>query len=244
MLAIFDIDGTLTRTNAVDDACYARAVAEALGLRTGDVDWTDAPHVTDAGIATWLWERHRGARPYPAEIATLRRRFCELLAEAHAATPAGFAPVPGACGLLPFLRANGWHVAMATGGWRASAEFKLQVAGIEWSDVVLATADDASTREAIVTIAHAGAERAHATTFRRVVSVGDARWDVRTAAARRLPFVGIGAGEAADRLRAAGADVVLADFTRPLDVLDALARARVPAHTGQATNGEDTCRPG
>lgn len=27
-LAVFDIDGTLTDTNAVDDACYLRAVAD------------------------------------------------------------------------------------------------------------------------------------------------------------------------------------------------------------------------
>ena len=30
-LAIFDIDGTLTATNAVDDACYFRAAAEVYG---------------------------------------------------------------------------------------------------------------------------------------------------------------------------------------------------------------------
>jgi hypothetical protein len=31
-LAIFDIDGTLTDTNAVDDECYLRAVSDVLDL--------------------------------------------------------------------------------------------------------------------------------------------------------------------------------------------------------------------
>ena len=37
-LAIFDIDGTLTATNAVDDECYARAVAEMLDVAPEDID--------------------------------------------------------------------------------------------------------------------------------------------------------------------------------------------------------------
>jgi hypothetical protein len=52
-LAIFDIDGTLTATNAVDDECYARAVAEMLGVAPEAIDWSGTPHVTDSGIARY-----------------------------------------------------------------------------------------------------------------------------------------------------------------------------------------------
>jgi len=38
-LVIFDIDGTLTDTNAVDDECYCRAVADVLGLNSSEIDF-------------------------------------------------------------------------------------------------------------------------------------------------------------------------------------------------------------
>jgi hypothetical protein len=65
LCVIFDIDGTLCDTNAVDDECYRRAAAAVLDLPTSQIDWTDAPHITDSGIARWLWERLRGRAPTP-----------------------------------------------------------------------------------------------------------------------------------------------------------------------------------
>jgi hypothetical protein len=53
-LAIFDIDGTLTDTNGVDDDCYRAAVAGALRIDPGSYDWTKAAHITDAGIFQWV----------------------------------------------------------------------------------------------------------------------------------------------------------------------------------------------
>ncbi|MBI3191378.1 MAG: hypothetical protein HYZ36_01850 [Pedosphaera parvula] len=48
-LVIFDIDGTLTETNAVDADCYVRALAEVFGFADVDTDWSTYPHVTDSG---------------------------------------------------------------------------------------------------------------------------------------------------------------------------------------------------
>ena len=59
-LAIFDIDGTLTNTNAVDDECFLRAIADVFELAVERLDWSDAPHVTDSAITQWLSEQHRG----------------------------------------------------------------------------------------------------------------------------------------------------------------------------------------
>jgi phosphoglycolate phosphatase-like HAD superfamily hydrolase len=72
-----------------------------------------------------------------------------------------------------------------------------------------------------------GRNREAGVRFDVVVSVGDAPWDVRTAYNLGLRFVGVGSGEKGERLRAAGALVVL-DHLDYGPLLRALRRARVP----------------
>jgi phosphoglycolate phosphatase-like HAD superfamily hydrolase len=233
-IALFDIDGTLTATNAVDEACYFRAAAEVYGPAAARADWSAAPHVTDSAIAHWLAAAHRGRPPHADELDAHRTRFLAHLEAELARAPARFAPVPGAPGLLGALRAAGWHVALATGGWGASARLKLAAAGL--ADALadggaddaapLASADDGFSREDVVrtAAARAGAPLA---AWERVVSVGDGVWDVRTAAALGLPFVGVGVGPRAAALRAAGAAVVLPDLRDRAAVEVALGTAPV-----------------
>ena len=49
-LAVFDIDGTLVQSLAVDEACFVRAFAEVLGIEDIDTDWAHYDHVTDDGM--------------------------------------------------------------------------------------------------------------------------------------------------------------------------------------------------
>jgi beta-phosphoglucomutase-like phosphatase (HAD superfamily) len=85
-LAIFDIDGTLTATNEVDDECFLRAVSETLGVDCGAVDWSDMPHVTDSAIARSLWTRDRGREPTKRDIQALQRRFHDAARRAREST--------------------------------------------------------------------------------------------------------------------------------------------------------------
>ena len=227
-LAIFDIDGTLTATNSVDDECYLRAVSGSLDLDTADVDWSDAPHITDIGITRWLWNRARGCVPEDREIADLQQRFVGLLHAQLVSAPERFAPIDGATTLFQRLRSQGWDIALATGAWGASAAMKLRAAGLVTHDIPLACADDAESREDIVRLARDKAERESGVRFHRVVSVGDAPWDVRTARSLGLPFVGIGAGARADRLRAAGATTILPHYAHWPTVENAFHSAAVP----------------
>jgi phosphoglycolate phosphatase-like HAD superfamily hydrolase len=224
-LAIFDIDGTLTATNAVDDECFLCAVAEVFGLPVATLDWSAAPHVTDSALARWLSQQHRGRAPDDRELARLRDRFLELLSDELARRPDRFAPVAGAPELLPSLRAEGWQVALATGAWRLSAQLKLAAAGLDCRDVPLACADDGLTREEIVqqACARAGFSMSAAT---KIVSVGDGVWDVRTARSLGLRFVGV--GPSAEALYQAGASTVLPDLADVSAVRAALDAASVP----------------
>jgi|SRR5688572_2614030 len=226
-LAVFDIDGTLTDTNAVDDECFTRAVADVLGLDPVALDWSMAPHVTDSGLLRWLAERHRGDPPTPVEADAVQRRFLELLRAELAATPARFRPVPGAATVLRAVQAAGWEVAIATGGWEASARLKLMAIGLDPSAWALASASDAETRAEILRLA---VQRAMGggTEPARVVSIGDGVWDVRAAAALGWPFVGVASEVRADRLRIAGASTILPDLADVPALCAALDTAAVP----------------
>ena len=226
-LVVFDIDGTLTDTNDVDDDCFRRAVADIFALTYASVDWSDAPHITDSSLARWLCQAHCHRDASDAELARLSAHFVDLLRQEHARVPARFAAIPGAQGLFAELRAAGWWVALATGGWFLSAVLKLGVAGLHEPEMVLASASDALTRPEIFNLACQRAAENYRQPFTRVVFVGDAPWDVRTAAELGHGFVGVGRREVS--LRQAGASIVLSDFRDREAVLRALETADVPA---------------
>jgi hypothetical protein len=92
----------------------------------------------------------------------------------------------------------------------------------------MACADDAESREDIVRLAWRKAEAQAGLIFDRVVSVGDAAWDVHTARSLGLPFVGVATGVLADRLRASGATTIVPDFSDAAAVLAALGSAASP----------------
>ena len=227
-LAVFDVDGTLTATNAVDDECFLRAISEVIGVSIAGVDYAAALHATDSYLSRWLCEQHRGRAPSDDEVALMTRRFVEALAIEHSRSPQRFAPIAGAPGLFDALRGAGWSVAIATGGWEPSARLKLALAGLEEPDAIIACASDATTRAEIVGLAIDRAVARRGSPFERTVSVGDRPWDVRTAAALGLPFVGIGVAQKAEALRDAGATTIIADFRDRAAVTEALETARVP----------------
>jgi phosphoglycolate phosphatase-like HAD superfamily hydrolase len=217
----------LTATNAVDDECYARAIGETLDVAPEAIDWSDTPHVTDGAIARYLWARHRARAAQAHELVEIQQRFLTILRAELTRAPERFLAIAGAGALFPHLRRAGWHVALATGGWLASATVKLRAAGLA-TDIPMACADDADSREEIVRLAWQRAETQAGVAFRRVVSVGDGPWDVRTARSLGLPFVGIATGVLADRLRTEGARTIVPDLSDAAAVLAALTTAASP----------------
>ena len=94
-LAIFDVDGTLTDTNKVDDDCYRTTIAEALGVTGDAVDWSGAAHVTDSEIFRWLCAAHRRSEPSADEMARARSQFVERLTAQLEQAPARFGSIAG-----------------------------------------------------------------------------------------------------------------------------------------------------
>ena len=206
-IAVFDIDGTLTDTNMVDHECYVVAVREVLGGEVGD-DWGGVDDVTDANILRAVWESQR-AEPLPASVEQeVISLFVDLLDVEARRYPDRFRPIPGARDVFARLAELGFASAIATGGWRQAAELKLWRASVPFEAVPLASASDRIRRVDIIrhVLGSMSGDGSPA------VYIGDRPWDVGAARALGMGFIGVGRGIDADKLREAGADIVIEDL--------------------------------
>jgi phosphoglycolate phosphatase-like HAD superfamily hydrolase len=214
-LVMFDVDGTLARTFQVDAKHYGAALARLVPVQNFSMDWSVYPHVTDSSILHHHFMTSHGRAPQSAEVASFQEFFTRSLADAFASAPDHFQAVPGAGKLLQHLReSTEYAVAIASGGWRQSALFKLRAAGLPIEGLPAAFADDGHAREDIMrTACRRAAEHYGCANFDAIVYVGDGLHDVRASQNLSYGFIGVAGTERAERLRAAGARHIVADFT-------------------------------
>jgi phosphoglycolate phosphatase-like HAD superfamily hydrolase len=175
---VFDVDGTLLQSVAVDAELYARAFAETFGVPLPSTNWSDYANATDRGIA----EEAVTLLSLPtAGIGELRRRFVELIG-----TVERIEQTAGAARLLDELRARKFLVAIATGGWSAAARRKLDTARLDVAALPLVGSDDHARREDIVAVALAqlGGDGG-------AVYIGDGPWDLAASRALGIGFIGV-----------------------------------------------------
>lgn len=211
-LVMFDIDGTLTETMAVDEVCYLDTLQEVYGTREIDTDWSAYPHTTDTGVFGVTFRRLHGRDPTDADTRAFQKPFFSRLAALSRTAP--FAQIGGAGAMLDHLAArDDVAVSLATGAWSGSARIKMGSAGLDFARFPSATADDGLERETIMTVSLRRAlEQARRERFDSFVYVGDAVWDARACARLGVPLIGIATGARAERLRAEGAAAVLPDY--------------------------------
>lgn len=229
-LVIFDIDGTLTQTSAIDEVCFRAAYSELLELHDISSALETCPHVSDTGITRHIYQTSLARAPHDHEEAAICARVVALLAEHHRRDPAHFAEVSGAVAMLEQLaEKRDWVVAVATGCWRASAEMKLRAAQILLLQKPAGFAEDGPARETIVSAAiERATQHYNRTSFDKIVSVGDGVWDVKTAANLGLSFVGIAEGARAETLRQNGARHIVPDFSDGASFFTYLDEALIP----------------
>lgn len=225
-LVVFDVDGTLTDTNAVGGEGFWRATREVLSLPSGHSQWLQqVEHYTDLGMASQHCKAAFGRDITAAETDLLKRRLVEVLEAAVLTNPESIRAMPGAAAVLAALRTRpDCAAAIATGCFRASAEFELRSAGLFDASIPIAGCDGLLSREEIMTSAARQAAAKHEREFSTITYVGDGVWDVRAAQNLGWGFIGIGSGEAAERLRRAGAATVLGSFQPATAFLDALSK--------------------
>lgn len=234
-LAIFDIDGTLTNTNGVDNECFVKALAETHAITEINTDWATYPHTTDSGIIRHIFHEKFGRDPEDPEVDKFKTCFVGMLTEQYHSNSSSFSEIAGAAVALSRLRRESdWAVAIATGSWRESALLKLRAAKIDIDRIPAAFAEDGLSREEILQSAVAQSlDQYRVSSFARIVSIGDGLWDVRTACRLRFAFLGVGCGEPAAILNRAGAKHVIEDFVAYGRFVSLLNEAEMPkAFTG------------
>jgi HAD superfamily hydrolase (TIGR01509 family) len=206
---LFDLDGTLV------DSVYQHVLAWRQALERG-------------GISLAVWQIHRRigmsggllvnallretGRPVSREQTERLRQFH---AEEYARLVGQVRPLPGARELLDHLTRTGVPWAIATSGWRDSAQPALDLLGVP-ADVPIVTRDQVRHAKPDPDLFLAAA-RGLAVPVEDSVVVGDSVWDLL--AARRARALGVGllsGGYGEDELTRAGAYRVYQD---PADLL-------------------------
>jgi beta-phosphoglucomutase-like phosphatase (HAD superfamily) len=190
-LITFDIDGTLVDSSGLDAMLYAQAIRDELGIQI-DESWQSYRHVTDSGVLAEVLARHRPEQESLVLAERARERFISLVRQ-HVADRAKINAIPGAKALIRRLRAiPDVVVAIATGGWRESAEFKLDAVDIDYDGLPFASSSDAKSRLDIMRLAE---QRASSDgVFDRKTYFGDAPWDQKASAELGYRFVAVGSG--------------------------------------------------
>lgn len=227
-LVVFDVDGTLTDSSEVDGKCLWQATREVLRLPNDHSPWIDdLRHVTDLCIVSQHCEKRFGRPITSPEVDLIRNRLVRLLQDAPPVRDSGICQIAGASEALSIVgAARGFAIAIATGCFLVSAEFKLRSAGLFDASVPLAGSDNTLSREEIMLNAARMAAQKHDVEFSGFTYVGDGVWDVKAARNLGWNFIGIGSGERAEALRQAGAARIIPHFepaTEFLELLNAYA---------------------
>ena len=184
---IFDIDGTLVESFGFDDACYISAIREVLGEVYIHSDWSKYKNVTDTGSLRQIMEENKIQEK--GQIEEVRTKFGELVRQ-YLQNGGKCLQKRGAIHLInKLLAAEDYEVGFATGGWRHTAEMKLQHVGFDLRNIVLTSSDDGDERVTIMK--KCLSQLGHC--FQRVVYIGDAEWDMQATQELGWHFIGVGA---------------------------------------------------
>ena len=214
---LFDIDGTLLYARGIGRAAFGTAFESAYGVPYPDLAKLTFVGATDSNVV-----RAMAAECGVASTPAREEHFFLLLTQAIDAGLARTRPLvyPGVPALLQRLCKEGYPLGLITGNIRATAWAKLRHAGLDAAFSFGAYGDDDPDRTEIARLALRRVPRGG----RARALIGDTPLDIRAAHANGLRAVAVATGwVTADELAAAGADLVLADFSDTESVLARLA---------------------
>jgi phosphoglycolate phosphatase len=206
----------------------SRAFAAACGVENL-MDGVSLAGRTDTVVLAEVLARF-GIGAAPALVAHFQSAYFGALEEELTRRPDGARLLPGVAHLLDrLIERPATTVALLTGNYSTGARLKLEHFGI-WSYFPFgAFGEDASDRDGLVPVAvgRGLARGMPAVEPRDVIVVGDTELDVACGRANGATTVAVATGGSpADALSAAGADLVLDDFSDPEPFLDFLDRGR------------------
>jgi len=181
---IFDIDGTLVESVAIDDRLYGDAVRAILGNVALRERWASYTHISDAGILREICIDND--LRFDAVHESVRTRFGEMFRAELDKRPCR--ALNGALECFQSLsNRSDVDVGIATGGWGHTARMKIESAGFDKRDVPFASSDDHHVRTSIMSHCRQQMPASGVTVY-----VGDGEWDMKAAAELSWLFVGVG----------------------------------------------------
>jgi phosphoglycolate phosphatase len=233
MLILFDIDGTLLRTEGAGIAAMLDAGRELYGPKL-EADGIPIAGRLDPLIMADMLTRI-GLDLTPARMAAFRARYASRLAQRLVPPYFGVRAMPGVAEIVSQLRTMPEvTLGLLTGNFAETAELKLRACGLDPSHFIInAWGDDSPsappTRDDLPGIAM---QRYHAAQGRsiageRVVIIGDTPHDVRCAKAHGCRSLGVATGKSSvPDLTAAGAEWAVEDLGETRRVLEWLVEPR------------------
>ncbi|MES9945677.1 MAG: HAD hydrolase-like protein, partial [Candidatus Thiodiazotropha sp.] len=183
---MFDIDGTLIESYDFDSKCFTEAVKEITGLDI-DTDWGRYKDVTDTGILNEFFKENCLEN---TNIITENIKRSFLAKVVMRIGEKSINEIAGASVFIEKLKAlDDVVISFATGGWYESAILKLQSAGIDISEVPIASSNDHHSRIEIMKIAEKRATNASSLSF---TYFGDGSWDLKACKELGVNFVLVG----------------------------------------------------
>jgi len=168
---VFDIDGTLIQSFEFDEKLYIESVEQVTQL-SFDADWSLFPNITDSGILKTFWENRINSKLPDAVHQRVKSLFVSKIR--NYVYEKKVEPVAGAIDFFESLKqCPNTRIAFATGGWRETAELKLNLAGFNTSDIPLASSNDSHVRSKIMQLATSNFN------VKTPVYFGDGEWDKR-----------------------------------------------------------------
>lgn len=217
-LIIFDIDGTLTDTKQVDDACFMQAFENIFGINIQNQKWENLKNITDWGITEEIILQRENRIPSKNEYRKIKNNFIDLISEKRKIAPELFQEIKGASSFFNQLKKrNDIALGIATGGWEETALIKLNAIGISINDYPFSNSNYFKTREEITLNCIRQAEKKYQHRFEDIIYFGDGKWDYLTCKKLGIQFIGIdnvGNG----KLKSWGSKIVFQDFTQPENI--------------------------
>jgi len=226
-LVIFDVDATLVYSDKLDSKAFAQTYQAIYQQPFLSIDWKTYPHVTDDTIFNTVIQQHFKREATLAEITFFKTKFTNTILQNRERQPFNYKIVPSAKEMITSLmEQENIVLGVATGGWKAPAILKLKHVEIPTEDLFISGADGKITRvqiieEVINTVQKAGIS------YKRIVYVGDAIWDVKTTRQMQIPLIGIRYKGDVEVLQNEGVQHVLTDYQN-LDLFREMIEVAVP----------------
>lgn len=209
-LVLFDIDGTLLRTEGVGIAAMLRALTKLHGDLGFSFEGIEIAGALDGLLFRRFMETH-GLPLHEEAHARFRETYRDELQ--RSLTPERVRRMPGAREFADALAAHGAAIGLLTGNYEETAQIKIRCAGYNSSMFPFgAYGADGPSRRHLTPVAMDRAAAHHKRPFHpsRVTIIGDTPLDIDCAKAHGCRAIGVATGPySTGQLREAGADLAV-----------------------------------